>query len=151
MSYNITSRNTVTMLVRMLPADMKTLLLDSGITGSTVRDAMVLLVATKEVYVSGWRGVNPVFSVGNQPNVPRPTPAQILYLAEERRKAAGINRRDWYKAYREKNKDKMAAYTKANRERINAAKRARMAIRRSLDAGTLVVADESIKTVWRTA
>lgn len=149
MSYILRSRPTVAAIYRMLPADLKTLLVDSGICDTDVRESITLLLAAKEAYCSSWNGLNPTFTAGNLPNVPRPTPAAVLFAAEERRRINGRDRREYQAAYRARTKERRAAYTAANRERVNQTKRERAAIRRAIDEGTLVVADENIKTVWR--
>jgi multidrug efflux pump subunit AcrA (membrane-fusion protein) len=152
MSYVITSRPSVSAVFRLLPAYMPDLFDKSGISKEHVRNAVKLLLATKQAYVSAWSSdLQPLIAAGNQPNAPRPTP-QLMALIRlgKRRDEYADKRAEYQRQYREANKEKRTAYNRANKDYLNAKRNERYALKRAIARSQLVAQDEVIKTVWRT-
>lgn len=151
-SYVISSRPSVAVVFRLLPATMGTLFDKSGLSKEHVRNAVKLLLATKQAYVSAWSGdLQPYFSAGNRPNAPRPTPEMTTLIRLDKRRAEYADKRaEYQKAYREANKDKRTAYGRANKDYLNKKRNERYAIKKAIKQGQLVAQDEPIKTNWRT-
>ena len=151
MSYVITSRPSVSAVFRLLPAYMPELFDKSGISKEHVRNAVKLLLATKQAHVSAWSSdLQPMISAGNRPNEPRPTPQlTALIRLDKRRDEYADKRAEYQRQYREANKEKRAAYNRINKDYLNAKRNERNALKRALARNQLVAQDEVIKTVWR--
>lgn len=147
MSYILTSRPAVAVIFRMLPATQPALIHDSGQSETQVREAIKLLLVSKLAYVSNWSHLTPTITAGDKPNVPRPSKKEVI--AAYALVASKKDRSAYNKQYRLAHAKERAQYAKDNRERINATKRSRLAVRKALASGAMVVQDESTKSVWR--
>lgn len=150
-SYVISSRPSVAAVFRLLPATMGTLFDKSGLSKEHVRNAVKLLLATKQAHVSAWsEDLQPYFSVGCKPNAPRPTPEETtLIRLDKRRDEYADKRAEYQRAYREANHEKRRAYNHANKDYLNKKRNERNAIKRAIAKGQLIAQDEVIKTTWR--
>ena len=151
-SYVISSRPSVAAVFRLLPATMGTLFDRSGISKEHVRNAVKLLLATKQAYVSAWSDdLQPYFSIGCKPNAPRPTPEMTTLIRLDKRRAEYADKRaEYQRAYSEANKEKRAAYNRVNKDYLNKKRNERYTIKKAIKQGQMVAQHETIKTVWRT-
>jgi short-subunit dehydrogenase len=147
--YLINSRPSVAAVYRMLPATLADILAGSGLSDEHTRTCVRVLLAAKLAYVSGWTtGLQPQIAKGCNVNVPRPSPESVRYAYGERSQAKHA-RYEYQRQYRLANKEKRAAYSAANREKLNAARNERMRLKRAIARGHLVATDAAPVTTWR--
>ena len=134
LSHVIRSRPTVAAVFRLLPAPLDQLIAGSKLHPESTRNAVKLLLVTKQCYVSGWTiDLSPIIAAGSRPNARRPTSAQTRYALIAREKPEQTrNRTEYQRAYREANAEKRSQYNRTNSEHLKAKRRERVALKRAL-------------------
>ena len=147
LSHVIKSRPTVAAVFRLLPAPLDQLIASSAMHPESTRNAVKLLLATKQAYVSVWTvDLSPIIAIGSRPNVPRPTAAQTRYALIAREKPEQTrNRTEYQRAYREAHRQERADYNRTNSEHLKVKRRERVALKKAL-----LVPQNIIKTTWIT-
>ena len=148
LSHVIKSRPTVAAVYRLLPAPLDQLIASSAMHPESTRNAVKLLLATKQAYASAWTvDLSPIIAAGCRPNVPRPTAAQTRYALIAREKPEQTrNRTEYQRAYRESHVQERADYNRTNSEHLKVKRRERVALKKAL----LVSQPNIIKTTWIT-
>ena len=149
LSHVIKSRPTVAAVYRLLPAPLDQLIASSALHPESTRNAVKLLLATKQAYASAWTvNLSPIIAIGSRPNVPRPTAAQTRHALIAREKPEQTrNRTEYQRAYREAHAQQRADYNRTNSERLKVKRRERVALKKALG---LLVPQNIIKTTWIT-
>ena len=148
LSHVIRSRPTVAAVFRLLPAPLDQLIASSKLHPESTRNAVKLLLATKQAYASAWTvDLSPIIAIGSRPNVPRPSSAAVRYALIAREKPEQTrNRTEYQRAYRESHVQERADYNRTNSEHLKVKRRERVALKKAL----LVSQPNIIKTTWIT-